>query len=227
MQKVLVGVLVAVGLLGIRCSEDPARSEEEVPKAPAMITVNGPLSPNAPPQIAQKALEVNGYFNFVATTLTGIGGMEPAINGNIYTWQVPIGSGTVVQKIKAVRRSDGSIDWTVMLDGRAADSTVYIDRTLFIGKSASSLQSWTFFDLLSGNTSHKIAWSRDKSGTVQLEDTFAQTGELWQMGNSANGSGSYSYKVAGTLKFSATWRSDGAGSYRDYTLPGSPETNWN
>jgi hypothetical protein len=227
MQKMLAGVVVTLGLLGFRCSDEPTRTEEKVPEAPAMITLNGPLSPNAPPQIAQKALEVDGYFDFVSATLDDLEGKDPAINSNIYTWEISLGSGSVVKKIKAVRRSDASIDWTAVLNGTAADSTIYSDRTLFIGKAASTLQSWTFFDLLSGAASHKISWSKDKNGTIQLDDSITATGELWQLTNKSSGAGSYSYKSGSVLKFSATWSADGSGSYHDYTVPGSADVTWN
>ncbi len=225
MKRVWVGLVVVLALAGLRCSE-PSSPEAGVPEPPVMIAVSGPASVNAPPQIAQKAGEVLTYFNFVQTTLGDLSGDAPAVNSNIYTWEIPAGSGTIVKKIKAVRRSDGSVDWTVVLNGQTADSTRYNDRQLFIGKAAEDnrSQAWTFYDLLTGDITHKISWSRDKNGTLMLDDTFSAMQAVWRLVNSRDGSGSYSYTLAGVAQFSATWRADGSGSYTDFTASGTPES---
>jgi hypothetical protein len=228
MRKVVVGLVVGLSLLGSQCSE-PTKSQEKTPEAPVMIVISGPLSPNAPPQIAQKAWEINRYFDFISTMLNDFSDATPAVNGNIYTWEIPFGTGTIMKKIKAVRRSDDSIDWTVVLNGQADDSTLYSNRTLFIGKSAedNSLQSWTFYDLLSGEVTHKIAWKKDKNKAVQLDDSFAAMNALWHMVNRSDGSGTFSYTLALKSQFAATWQADGSGAFTDYTIPGSTEESWN
>ena len=220
-------IVVAAGLAvaALRCS-DPAKPEASVPEPPAMAAVSGPASVNAPPQIAQKAGEILTYFNFVQTTLGDLSGSDPAVNSNIYLWEIPTGSGTIVKKIKAVRRSDGSVDWTVVLNGQLADSTRYNDRQLFIGKAAEDnrSQSWTFYDLLTGAITHKISWNRDKNGALQLDDTFAALNAVWHLDNARDGSGSYSFTLGGVKQFTATWRGDGSGSFVDHTSAGAAES---
>jgi len=226
MRKGLFGLVLGLSLLGIQCSE-PTKSEEEIPEAPAMIVLSGPSSVNAPPQIAQKADEVNFYFNSVADLLDDLAAATPAINSNIYTWEIALGNGSVKKQIKAVRRSDKSIDWTAVLNGEAVDGTLYSDRKLFTGKSAAgnTAQTWTFYELVSGGITHKIAWSKDsKNGVVQLDDTFAATDALWHLTNARDSSGSFRYTLAGKLQFEAAWKADGSGLYIDHTL--SDTTSW-
>jgi hypothetical protein len=227
MRKGLVGLVVVLGLLGSRCSE-PTKTEEPIPEAPAIIVVAGPTSVNAPPQISQKAWELNSYFTSILNLLGDLGNTNPEINGNIYTWEIAFGSGTVMKSVKAVRRSDKSIDWTVTLNGQSEDSTLYSDRKVFIGKSAAdnSSQSWSFYDLLTGDITHKIAWSKDKNGTLQLDDTYATMNAVWHLTNATDGTGSYRYTVAGTTRFEAAWRTNGSGTFTDYTVPGAPQESW-
>ncbi|HOT98125.1 MAG TPA: hypothetical protein PLN61_09345 [bacterium] len=219
MRNGLFGLALGLVLLGIQCSE-PTKSEEKIPEAPAMIVLRGPASVNAPPQIGQKADEINFYFNSVTGLLADLGKTAPAINSNIYSWEVPLGNGTITKQIKAVRRSDQSVDWAAVLNGVAADGTLYSDRKLFVGKSAgdNSAQSWTFYDLVSGGITHKIAWSKNKNGVILLDDTFAATDGLWHLTNARDFSGSYRYTLAGKLQFEAVWKADGSGSYIDHTL---------
>ncbi len=220
-------IVAAVGLVlaGLRCS-DPVKPEVSVPEPPVMIAVSGPASVNAPPQIAQKAGEILTYFTFVQATLGDLSGSDPAVNSNIYNWEIPTGNGTIVKKIKAVRRSDGSVDWSVVLNGQLADSTRYNDRQLFVGKAAgnNSSQSWTFYDLHSGAITHKISWNRDKNGTLQIDDTFTALNAVWHLANARDGSGSYSYTLGGVKQFTASWLADGSGSYIDYAAAGATES---
>ncbi len=220
MHKGLFGLALGLVLLGIQCSE-PTKSEVKIPEAPAMIDLQGPSSPDAPPQIGQKADEVNFYFDSVTGLLADLDKTDPAVNSNIYTWEIPLGNGTVDKQIKAVRRSDQSVDWSVALNGEAADGTLYSDRKLFVGKSSGddNTQSWTFYDLGSGQVTHKISLSKDKkTGVIKLDDTFAATNGVWHLVNAVDASGSYAYTLAGALQFEAAWKADGSGSYIDHTL---------
>lgn len=228
MHKAVVGLAVGLALAGSRCSE-PTRPEEEIPEAPAMIVISGPISTNAPPQIAQKAWEINSYFDFIHTILSDFGSIVPAINGNIYLWDVPFGSGTVLKQIKAVRRSDKSVDWTAVLNGNSVDGTVYANSILFIGKASRNnrSQAWTFYDLRTGEITHKIAWGKGNDEIIQLDISYEKDKTSWHLANAKDGSGSYRYTIAGALQFTASWRTNGSGSFRDYTKPGSIDEEWN
>jgi hypothetical protein len=220
-------VLLLSGIIIFNCSQ-ATKVEEDPPQPPEMITFSGASSTAAPAEIAQKASEVNQWFVFIAALLEGVQSETPAINGNIYRWELDYAYGDVKRLIKAVRRSDKSVDWTVQLDGVAGDGTIYNSRTLVIGKAGKNNQSqnWTLFDLATGVETFRMAWSRDNTGNLTLTYTFLVTGTTWQMANKLDHSGSYQFHQQSVLLYDANWLTNGAGSYTDYRSGFAQTGNW-
>ncbi len=218
MPRRLMGGLLVCGLVLFHCSE-PTETETKPPSPPAMVVVAGPRSANAPAEIMQKANEITNYFTFISTTLQDISGVTPESNGNIYNWQVAIDAGTMIMKVKAVRRSDQSVDWTVIFDGLASDSTLYVNRTIFIGKvgAKNRSQSWTFYDIFSGAVTQKISWIMDGDNHLTVHLSMEAIKAVWQIVNRADYSGLYRFEQDGTERFVAQWISDGSGTYTDKT----------
>lgn len=227
MKKFFPIILLLSGILIFNCSQ-ATKVEEESPQPPEMIVFNGPASGSAPAEIAQKASEVNQWFVFIASLLEGVASETPAVNGNIYRWELDYSLGDVQRLIKAVRRSDKSVDWTVELNGVAGDGTVYNFRTMVIGKAGKNnrSQNWTLFDLATGVETFRMAWSRDDSGNLTLTYTFLVTGDTWQLINRVDRSGSYQFHQQSMLLYDASWLGSGAGSYTDYRSGFAQTGSW-
>ena len=227
MRSVLTGILLVCGLAMIRCSE-PTKSENTPPAPPAMKVIAAPASANAPAEIRQKANEINNYFAFISATLDDVAGVTPSVNGNIYTWEVTMDSGTMLMKVKAVRRSDQSVDWTVIIDGQADDSTLYVNRTLFIGKAGAGnrSQSWTFYDVFSGGITHKIVWEIDKNNTLTVRLALEAIKALWEIINRVDFSGSYRFEQDAIERYTAQWSSNGAGGFMDHASTPPQSGSW-
>ena len=228
MKKFVLLHLILFGVLLLRCSQ-PTQPEYLPPQPPEMISLTGPGSANAPAEIGQKANEVNQWFQYIASLLTGIESETPANQSNVYQWELALDSTEVVRQIKAVRRSDKSVDWTVRLNGMAEDGTLYNNRTVVIGKSGinNTSQSWTLFDLISGEETVKIVWQQDATGTVSLSYILSTLVCEWKMINRIDNSGSYQYILLGVEQFIAQWLASGAGTFIDSSSGVPLSGSWN
>lgn len=229
MKRNFLIYFIIAGFIFVCCTEQPTKTEDQPPLAPTMIAMEGPGSANAPAAIGQKADEVNAWFVYISNLLLGIEASKPSVNSNIYQWELAYGNGSVMRQIKVVRRSDKSIDWTVVLDGTADDGTVYVKRTVVIGKAGdnNNSQSWTLYDLSSGDESMRIVWQKDNSGTIDLSYHISAIAAEWAIVNRADDSGSYRYIFEGNQQFIANWLANGSGTFFDYTGGIVHSGSWN
>ncbi|MBN2355439.1 hypothetical protein JXO59_04960 [candidate division KSB1 bacterium] len=218
MKKLFFMSLLWSGLLWLHCSQPNQPVDRTVPAPPDMIFMSGPVSVQAPAEIGQKADEVNLWFQFVTRMLHGVEGVEPGTNGNIFQWELALDDGDVHRHIKAVRRSDKSVDWTVVWNGQAKDGTIYNNRTIIIGKAGLNnlSQTWTFYDIINGHEAHKISWQKDNSGDIGLVYGFPLTEAEWRLANRTDDSGTFEYLLQSVRQFYAEWAANGSGSYIDY-----------
>ncbi len=150
--------------------------------------------------------------------LAGVETIAPEVNANVFQWELPLGEGTIMRLIKAVRRSDKSVDWTVRWDGQADDGTIYNDRTILIGKAGKNnrSQSWAFYDIISGVETNKITWQKDNAGNISMVYYFPLIKGEWRLVNRTDRSGSYEFYLNNIKQFTAEWAADGSGQFQDF-----------
>ena len=224
---VLILSALAFGL-GCFNKENPLSSEDSAPTIPQLIIFRGPSSSNSPDEVNSSIGLLNGNtatgFNYLS--LANL--ITPEANGNTYSWQVQFGQFTA--NIEAKKRGDGTVDWTLTLNG-SDDTVTYNNWIVMRGNSHSdgSKGLWHFFSENSTSEEAQFTWEVDshevRFGTLDV----ASLSRLFDVINHPDRSGSLAIKENGAKVYEATWDESGAGSWTAWDAQGNSvdSGSWN
>lgn len=217
-----LSLLLILGLLFlIGCSKsdnNPTQPQETPPSPPVVPQIQAPA--NAPAIVQQTLAGMQSFMNMGFTYLSALSGLQPNQQGDTWTWTVV--QGQLTATITATKQSDGSVTWTVVLNGTDGN-TVYQNWKSFEGTVAADENSgtWTFYELNSQTVSATAQWNRDASGNYHAVLTITATGEKTDLQIQADGSGDVTVYRGQKKMLEIHWNADGSGWWKSYDDQGN------
>jgi hypothetical protein len=229
MKKLLL-ILVSFLLLFIfGCSSDdnPASNSGTAPGAPA-VQVSGPSGTSTDQHALmarQYAMVVNGFASY-ASAYGQAGGTQ---NGNTWTWSAT--QGTFSYTMTAVKESNGSYSWKLVLNGTPQGSPDGYDNWTAMEGSTSAdgkSGSWTIYQVNSTIKAAYFIFSTDANGTLTADltaynDRGVEEGKYVFI-NNTDGSGELSFYDGTVRVLKVTWIANGSGSWWTYNSTTGAET---
>lgn len=213
MFKSSLGILVILTLTAASCKKTSTEPTGAPPTVPTvMFSAPGQQDP-----CSQQAYAFVSIANSMAAYFSVFSTIQPAVSGNVYTWEITSDSLTIT--FTAVRQSDGSYSWEMKLNG--SDSGIhYTNKVIFSGTTSADGKSGSFtaYDDSSPEIIGTFTWSTSATnvltGTLIENDSGGNPAYKYDLVSNPNGSGevtaSYWGGSAWVQDFHATWPSAGA-----------------
>ncbi len=196
-----------------KTSSEPSGSSP----TPPSITFSAPGQQDV---CSQQAYFLVQFANAYSTEFAVFGSLQPAANGNTYTWSLPLDSLTVT--VTATRQGDGSFTWEIKYNG-VEDGISYSNKVIATGSSSADGKSGSFtaYDDSTPGAIGTFDWSTAPNGDVTgifIENDSpggSPSGKI-EVISHADGSGEVStYTWTGSAwsspaDFHATWTAPGA-----------------
>ncbi|MEW5798853.1 MAG: hypothetical protein AB1728_07575 [Bacteroidota bacterium] len=226
-------VVAASTLFIVGCDkEENNPSGNSAPKKPTapQVTVSGPNTTSNDPY----ALTAKSYaqmFSNIAMQFAPMQSQTGTQNGNVWVFEYT--AGTLTIKYSATENSDGSVLWTITLNG-TEDQVTYNNWKAFEAFISADGKNgyWKVFVTNSTTLEGEYTWSTAANGTVTgtiIAYTNGVETERAVIIANTDGSGELNFyqKVSGVtnlvLKTKITWQTNGSGTWTTYKNDGSVE----
>lgn len=193
------------------------RAAPTIPHAPHLQFAN---STYVPEWIKGRITAMNSFFATENNWFSMASHISPTLKDTTFVWSYTYDQLTVT--LEAKYDMDGSVEWTVTLNGTDGKNT-YNNWTAIKGTTSADGNSGSFeiFKKNSTDIEYRYSWSIDSSGnkTVIFEDL--EDGDKYVAVNNVDGSGSLTEYENGVKSFEVLWNADGSGSWAEYDANGN------
>lgn len=216
MKKMIVSSLAIILILTLTAASCKKTSTEPAGAPPTVPTVTFSM-PGQQDVCSQQASACVAFANSMTAYFASFSQMQPAVSGNVYTWEITNDSLTIT--FSATRQGDGSYVWELKLNG-TEDGVTYTNKVILGGSTSADGKngSFTVYDDSSPEIDATFTWSTSASnvltGTLVENDSGGNPAYQYELVSNPNGSGevtvSYWSGTAWVQDFHATWASAGA-----------------
>ncbi len=223
----IVAIVVALVAAGCNKSSSTSPQTSQPPTFPS-VTFKAPATNSTDSYATMTksyATSINAYSS--GALFAAFGGMNPAQNGNTWTWTITEGTLTVTYTM--TKLADNSVTWQWMENGTdQSTGAVYHNWVFFSGSRSADGKSgdWKVFQDSTTNLAADFAWSTSATnvltGTLKV---YASNGttitDQLTVINNGDGSGEVDVYTGAVVTFKATWVASGAGTWWTYNTSGT------